>query len=140
MKRASIALAALAGLLVFWLGPAGADIGGSPKVLKLEQVATPSGAYDFKDVVLGTNITECPQAGMNTEPDPVDRRVKDDVEKISDRGDDTRANTEYSCFPQNETSIAVNPTSSRNIVSGANDYRLGWASSGFYASSDGGKH
>ena len=45
-----------------------------------------------------------------------------------------------SCFPQNETSIAVNPTSSRNIVSGANDYRLGWASSGFYASSDGGKH
>ncbi len=90
--------------------------------------------------MLGTNITECPQAGMNTEPDPVDRRVKDDVEKISDHGDDTRANTEYSCFPQNETSIAVNPTSSRNIVSGANDYRLGWASSGFYASSDGGKH
>ena len=85
MKRASIALAALAGLLVFWLGPAGADIGGSPKALKLEQVATPSGAYEFKDVVLGTNITECPQAGMNTEPDPVDRRVKDDVEKISDR-------------------------------------------------------
>ena len=140
MRRASITLAALAGLLVFWLGPAGADIGGSPKVLKLEQIATPSGAYDFKDVVLGTNITECPQAGMNTEPDPVDRRVKDDVEKKSDHGDDTRANTEYSCFPQNETSIAVNPTSSRNIVSGANDYRLGWASSGFYASSDGGKH
>ena len=140
MRRATIALAALAGLLVFWLGPAGADIGDSPKALKLEQVATPSGAYEFKDVVLGTNITECPQAGMNTEPDPVDRRVKDDVEKISDHGDDTRANTEYSCFPQNETSIAVNPTSSRNIVSGANDYRLGWASSGFYASSDGGKH
>ena len=91
-------------------------------------------------MVLGTNITECPQAGMNTEPDPVDRRVKDDVEKKSDHGDDTRANTEFSCFPQNETSITVNPTSSRNIVSGANDYRLGWASSGFYASSDGGKH
>ena len=140
MKRVSIALAALAGLLVLGLGPAGADIGGSPKALKLEQVATPSGAYEFKDVVLGTNITECPQAGMNTEPDPLDRRDKDDVEKRSDRGDDTRANTEFSCFPQNETSIAVNPIDSKNIVSGANDYRLGWASSGFYASSDGGKH
>ena len=76
MRRASIALAALAGLLVFWLGPAGADIGGSPRALKIEQFATPSGAYEFKDVVLGTNITECPQAGMNTEPDPVDRRVQ----------------------------------------------------------------
>jgi len=68
MRRATIALAALAGLFVFWLGPAGADIGHSPKAEELEEVAEPSGAYEFKDVVLGTNITECPQAGMNTEP------------------------------------------------------------------------
>jgi hypothetical protein len=109
-------------------------------MLKIEQVATPSGAYEFKDVVLGTNISECPQAGMNTEPDPLDRRVKDDVEKLSEHGDDTRANTDFSCFPQDETSIAVSPTNGKNIVGGANDYRLGWASSGFYASSDGGHH
>jgi hypothetical protein len=140
MKRATAVLIALAGLLVFWVSPAGADIGGSPRALKIEQVATPSGAYEFKDVVLGTNITECPQAGMNTEPTPLDRRVKDEVEKKSDHGGDTRANTEYSCFPQNETTIDVNPTSGKNILSGANDYRLGWASSGFYASSDGGEH
>ena len=28
----------------------------------------------------------------------------------------------------------------RNIVGGANDYRLGWGTSGFYASTDNGEH
>jgi hypothetical protein len=87
---------------------------------------------------LGIGITECPQAGMNTEPRPLDRRNQDQVEKISDTND-TRANTEFSCFPQNETSLDVNPLERSNIVAGANDYRLGWASSGFYASTDGGR-
>ena len=54
---------------------------------------------------------------MNTEPDPLDRREVDAAEDKSDSGDETRANTEYSCFPQNETSLDTNPlhrrTSSR---------------------------
>ena len=140
------ALTALAAFFVLTAGTAGADEGddlkSTPRSLKIEQFASPSGAFDFRDMVLGTNITECPQAGMNTEPNPeeLDRREVDAAEKKSDRGDETRANTEYSCFPQNETSLDTNPLHRKNIVAGANDYRLGWASSGFYASRDGGEH
>ena len=47
---------------------------------------------------------------MNTEPDAArPAREATRSRRSSDRGDDTRANTEFSCFPQNETSIAVNP-------------------------------
>jgi hypothetical protein len=98
-----------------------------------------SGAADLRDVDLGTNITECPQAGMNTEPEPLDRRERDTVERLSDRGDDTRANTEYACFPQNEMTIVVNPTNSRNIVGAQNDYRMGGSFNGINASTDGGR-
>ena len=48
------------------------------------------------------------------------------------RGDDKRANSEFSCFPQNEVR-RLQPAEQQNFVIGANDYRLGWASSGFYA-------
>ena len=139
------ALTALAAFFVLTAGTAGADEGddlkSTPRSLKIEQFASPSGAFDFRDMVLGTNITECPQAGMNTEPNPeeLDRREVDAAEEKSNRGDETRANTEYSCFPQNETSLDTNPLHHKNIVAGANDYRLGWASSGFYASRDGGE-
>jgi len=145
MRRwfAAVALGAAA-CLVFGAGAAVADPDDGPAVPKLPRelktfsVSGPSGVWDFRDVELGTGITECPQARMNVEPDELARRDKDAVEKLSDRGDDHRANTEYSCFPQNETSIDVNPTHRKNLVGGANDYRLGWASSGFYASVDGG--
>jgi hypothetical protein len=50
-----------------------------------------------------------------------------------------KVNQDRSNFPHDETSIAVNPTNSSNIVAGANDYRLGIGQSGFYASQDGGK-
>jgi hypothetical protein len=86
---------------------------------------------------LGTNITECPQGGLRGEQ-PLDRRARDRVEQLSNGGDDVRVNQDRSCFPQNETSIAVNPTAKRNLLAGANDYRLGFGSSGFYASTDGG--
>jgi hypothetical protein len=143
MKRwLLIAVTALVASAVFGAGSAAADDGddpkSSPRSLKVEQIATPSGAWEFRDINLGTNITECPQARMNTEPDELRRRDRDAVERLSDRGDDHRTNTEYSCFPQNETSIDVNPTHRKNIVAGMNDYRLGWASSGVAASSDGG--
>lgn len=99
-----------------------------------------SGIYDFKDLNLGTGLTECPQAGFEPEDlKPLDLRQIDKAEQVSDEGDDRRTNTEFSCFPQNETSIAVNPLYPRNLVGGANDYRLGWGTSGFYASTNNGK-
>lgn len=104
----------------------------------------PSGIYDFRDIDLGISITECPQAGLQkAEPEPLDRRQRDEVERISrntgqESKRDIRVNQDFSCFAQDETSIDVNPQVKRNIVVGANDYRLGTGSSGFYASTDGG--
>lgn len=106
---------------------------------KLDSVPV-SGATAFRDSNFGTGITECPQAGLNGEPDPLDRREIDEVERISDRGDDVRPNDDFSCFPHDETSIDTNPLNERNIVGGANDYRLGFGSSGAYASTDGGRN
>jgi hypothetical protein len=123
-----------------WVAAASADFENSPRIAKVAAQATPSGAAFFGDSEFGTNITECPQAGMNVEPTPLDRRNKDRVEQLSEAGGDRRANTEYSCFPQNETTIEVNPVRHRNLVGGANDYRMGGAFSGIYASTDGGNH
>jgi len=98
-----------------------------------------SGPLDFRDASAGTNLTECPQAGMRDKnPHPLDSRVKDQVERIGDTGNDVRANQDYSCQPQDETSIDQNPLNQRNYVGGANDYRLGWGTSGFYATTDNG--
>jgi hypothetical protein len=112
-----------------------------PRVFKTSPGPMPSGIYDFKDFEFGTNITECPQARLaDVLPEPLDRRERDQVEQYSDGGNDVRTNDEFSCFPQNETSLAVNPALTKNIVAGANDYRLGGTgSSGFYASMDGGQ-
>jgi hypothetical protein len=101
-----------------------------------------SGIYDFKDFNFGTGITECPQARLkNVFGDPFDRRQNDQVEQYSSGGDDNRTNVEYTCFPQNETSIDTNPAQGleKNIVAGSNDYRLGTGSSGFSASNDNGQ-
>ena len=62
----------------------------------------------------------------------------DAVEKHASAGGDRRLNQDYSCFPQDETSISINPATPRNLLGGANDYRLGTGSSGFYASTDNG--
>jgi hypothetical protein len=143
----------LAVLLVFALlvSPTGAGVSAKPanqteltdpvpkERLRSAGGSTVSGIYDNKELNLGTGLTECPQAGFPPEqPKPLDLREPDQVEKISNGGDDRRANSEFSCFPQNETSIAVNPKNQRNIVAGANDYRNGTGSSGFYASTNGG--
>jgi hypothetical protein len=88
-----------------------------------------------------TTLTECPQAGLShVRPRPLRALEKDVVEKLSTGENNQRVNPDFSCFPQNETSIDVNPTNPRNLVVGANDYRLGTGSSGFYASTDGGQH
>jgi len=119
--------AALTAMLVVWGGTAAATGGGGFH-------APMSGAAEFGDVELGTNITECPQAGIRDRS--LRRRERDEVERISDRGNDIRLNQDYECMPQDEMSIAVNPLDSHNVVGGANDYRLGWATSGFYSTSD----
>lgn len=98
-----------------------------------------SGAVAVRDVQPGTAITECPQAGLRGRSGPLDRRARDEAEQISRRSDDIRVNQDYSCFPHNETSVAVNPRNARNLVAGANDYRLAFASSGFYATTDAGR-
>ena len=58
----------------------------------------------------GFHITECPQAKLPPNiPRALDRRDKDALEAISERGDDKRANYDQACVPENETSIAINP-------------------------------
>ena len=79
--------------------------------------APPSGSYEWKDVEFGTGITECPQARLKKVfQDPLDRRTIDRAEQYSEGGNDRRVNEEYSCFPQNETAIDVNPVVPRNLI------------------------
>jgi hypothetical protein len=105
-----------------------------------QQPPMTSGAYEFRDVNLGTNLTECPQARLKKLfQHPLDRRVIDRVEQYSETGDDLRTNEEYFCNPQNETAIDHNPVAPKNLIAGANDYRMGWGTSGFYASNDNGE-
>ncbi|MFN2589980.1 MAG: sialidase family protein [Actinomycetota bacterium] len=107
---------------------------------RAEKMPSLSGVAALRQLDLGTGLTECPQAGrgLDLQPRPLDRRQIDQVEQISGRGDDTRMNQDFSCFPQNETSVAVNPRRSSNVVAGQNDYRLGWGTSGFDVTTDGG--
>jgi hypothetical protein len=133
-----IVLGVLVASMVVAAGPASGDPETFPIPGKF--LPTPSGAAEFRDVNYGTNISECPQARLDKYgPLPADRRVVDRVEVYSDGGDDRRTNEEYHCFPQNETSIDTNPVLPKNLVAGANDYRLGFGSSGVYASTDNGQ-
>jgi hypothetical protein len=134
-----VAFAGLCAILVLWTGSAAAI--EDPPFGDDEDTTAVSGAVDMKDAVAGTSLTECPQAGLRGgNPAPVDHRKLDDTEKKSSGGNDTRANQDYSCMPQDETALDQNPTANGNIVGGANDYRLGWGTSGFYASTDNGNH
>ena len=141
-----LALAAVTTCSVFVGGAAVAADGDDVVIIPKdngddEADVPPSGAIDFRDVNIGSAITECPQAGLrDRQPKPNDLRQKDEVEKLSDAGNDIRFNQDYSCFPQDETAIAVNPADTKNVLGSANDYRLGWGTSGFYASTDNGEH
>jgi hypothetical protein len=146
MKRSFLLAASAAASAFAILGSASstADSTLAPRVFKSGTSGPEvSGAVEFRDVQLGTGLTECPQAGSpgSNQPKALDRRTADRAEQVSNGGNDRRANDpEYSCFPQNETSIDVNPRNARNAVGGANDYRLGWATSGYYATTDNGNH
>jgi hypothetical protein len=132
----------LFGLIVMWGVSSATAVPLSEGLFADEDdAAMVSGPIDFKDVSASTNVTECPQAGLrDTNSQAFDKRSKDDTEQKSSGGDDIRVNQDFSCFPQDETALDMNPKSTRNIVAGANDYRLGWGTSGFYASNDNGKH
>ncbi len=120
--------AVLMAMAVMWGGTASATSSGNgPR-------ADRSGSHEFGDVELGTNITECPQAGIDDRS--LRRTERDEVERLSERGDDIRLNQDYTCLPQDEMSIAINPLETRNVFGGANDYRLGWGSSGFYTTTN----
>jgi hypothetical protein len=133
------ALVTLCGLLVLWAGSASAI--PEPPFGDDEGTTALSGPLDFRDSSGGTNVTECPQAGLrNQGSSDWNHRSKDDTEQKSNAGNDIRVNQDYSCFPQDETALDQNPKANGNIVAGANDYRLGWGASGFYSSTDNGNH
>jgi hypothetical protein len=134
-------LAALALLCVFWVGSAAA-VPETPWADDEEDTTAVSGPIAYKDFnSIGNSITECPQAGLRDEqPKPLRQLARDRVEQMSDEGSNVRVNQDYSCFPQDETALDINPRDKGNIVGGANDYRLGWGTSGFYASTDKGEH
>ena len=129
----------LCAILVFLAAGSASAIQDPPFADDEEDTTVFSGPLDFRDTPAGTGLTECPQAGMRDKnPHPLDRRAKDDAERVGDTGNDVRANQDYSCMPQDETVIDQNPLDQRNYVGGANDYRLGWGTSGFYSTTDGG--
>jgi hypothetical protein len=135
---AAIAFLAMAAFLVFWVGSAAAI--AEPPFANDEDTTPVSGLYDFSHGGT-TNVTECPQAGLrDSKSSPWNHGSKDDTEKKGEGGGDIRANQDFACLPQDETSLDRNPKSTKNIVGGANDYRLGWGTSGFYTSTDNGNH
>ena len=134
-----VALLVVIGTLVMWTSAATGEPGHLKNPRLLTSGPEMSGPADYRDVDLGTTITECPQAGLSgrDREHPLDRRKKDKAEQLSEGGDDVRANTDYSCFPQNETSIAINPRVQRNVLSSQNDYRT-LSRQGFNSSTDNG--
>lgn len=128
----------LCAFFAFSVGPVHA-IDTPPFVGDDDETTALSGPLDMRDAVSGTNLTECPQAGLRgKQPHPLDQRTTDDVERIANTGSNVRVNQDYSCQPQDETAIDQNPLNQSNYVAGANDYRLGWGTSGFYATTDNG--
>jgi hypothetical protein len=139
-KRRLGILAAVAAICGFVLSGGGSAYAYPGLFEDDDSSAVLSGALDFRDVSAGTNVTECPQAGLTGNgAQPLDKRSGDRAEQLSS-GNDRRLNQDFSCFPQDETAVDQNPKAPRNYIAGANDYRLGWGTSGFYATTDGGAH
>jgi hypothetical protein len=139
------ALPAAAALLLFGGGTASADVKGrtfDTLQQMMAQMALGPMSVPGQPQHFGIFSTECPHAGEPADhnPKPLDRVPDDKAEQLANGGDDVKVNQDYMCMPQNETSIAVNPTNPKNVVAGQNDYQLGWGTSGFDASTDNGNH
>ena len=134
------------GLLAAVIAVAGFVLSGGgsayayPGLFKDDESTVMSGPLDMRDVSAGTNLTECPQAGLTGNgAQPLNSHRQDNAERKSS-GSDRRLNQDFSCMPQDETAVDQNPKASGNYIAGANDYRLGWGTSGFYATTDKGAH
>jgi hypothetical protein len=92
-------------------------------VQRLSGTATARAFAELRNRDFGRHLTECPHAKYADDEEPLDRIEKDPVWKLSERGDDIRFNYDLACVPQNETSVAVNPRNTKNLVGGANDYQ-----------------
>ncbi len=103
-----------------------------------ETPETASGALDFSSTNFANGLTACPQAGRTSTPKPLQDLTPDGLSQQANGGNDVRVSQDYSCFPQDETAIAINPARQDNLVGGANDYRNGFGGSGFYASTTNG--
>jgi hypothetical protein len=105
-----------------------------------DDTITESGTADLRGLDFGMFVTQCPQAGkgLDNQPKQLENHAMDRVEQLSQQGDDRRLNQDFACLPQDETSIAINPRDGKNVVGGANDYRLGTGSSGFYTTTNNG--
>jgi hypothetical protein len=98
-----------------------------------------SGPLAFRGADFGNGLTSCPQAGRTTTPSPLQDLTPDTLSNIARGSKNIRVSQDFSCFPQNEMSLDINPTNPNNIIGGANDYRNGFGSSGFYSTTDGGR-
>jgi hypothetical protein len=124
---------------ILWAGSATAIT--DPPFAGDEDTTALSGPLEMRGASASTNVTECPQAGLrNIGSQSLDRRSKDSTEQKSGAGSNIRVNQDYSCMPQDETALDQNPKASQNYIAGANDYRLGWGTSGFYSTTDNGQH
>src|SRR5947207_3295014 len=93
-----------------WVGTASA-VEDPPWANEDEDTTAVSGPIEYKDFnSLGNAITECPQAGLKGGPaKPLRHLARDNVEQMSDAGGNIRANQDYSCMPQDETSRRGGP-------------------------------
>jgi hypothetical protein len=83
-------------------------------------------ARDFADNGsrnFGNYVSECPQAKYSGAEKPLQQIDRDRVWDLSERGDDLRFNYDLACVPQDETTVAVNPRNTKNVIGGANDYQ-----------------
>ena len=139
MKRllsATMALGSLAVLLATVAAAQGIHPPGH--TARLTGNPTSRADRDLSGREFGRYITECPQAKLaGNIPRGLDRRDIDQVERLSNRGDDLRGNYDQACVPQNETAIAINPRVRKNLVGGANDYQGDYNS--FFATPDRGR-
>lgn len=111
------------------LGTANADNSKSKKTQETQQ---------FKKTAKGLALeasSGVPVSGVVLY-EPVSFQVTSDP--FDEVGPNRRCNQDAIGHTQNETPIAASPINTNNVLSGANDYRNGDASGGFFASTDGG--